>query len=90
MKLLLFAAATILVFQTHAKDTYVHGYTKTDGTFVKPHYRTHQNDTTADNYSTQGNVNPYTGASGTKPYKPDETNQNLPSSNTKPYKGYGQ
>jgi hypothetical protein len=48
-------------------DHYVNGYTKKDGTYVAPHYQTNPNNTRADNYSTQGNVNPYTGQPGTKP-----------------------
>ena len=47
-------------------DVHVHGYTKRNGTVVKPYARTHQNSTQRDNFSTQGNVNPYTGKRGTK------------------------
>lgn len=50
-----------------AADHYVSGYTKADGTYVAPHYQTNPNSTTSDNYSTRGNVNPYTGQLGTKP-----------------------
>ena len=45
---------------------HVNAYTKSDGTYVQEHERTRANDTKSDNYSTKGNVNPYTGASGTK------------------------
>jgi hypothetical protein len=48
-------------------DTWVHSYTKSDGTYVPGHYRTDANDTKDDNYSTKGNVNPYTGTDGYKP-----------------------
>ena len=52
-------------------DEYVNGYTRKDGTYVQPHYQTNPNNTKLDNYSTQGNVNPYTGRAGTvDPYKP--------------------
>ena len=44
----------------------VRGYTKRNGTYVKPHYRTAPNATKLDNWSTKGNVNPYTGKPGTK------------------------
>jgi len=44
----------------------VRGYTKKDGTYVAPHYRSSPNSTRNDNYSTKGNVNPYTGKEGTK------------------------
>lgn len=50
-----------------AGDHYVRGYTRKDGTYVAPHYQTNPNSTTSDNYSTRGNVNPYTGKPGTKP-----------------------
>lgn len=49
----------------------VRGYTRRDGTYVPPHYRSSPNSTTADNYSTRGNVNPFTGDRGTR--SPDAT-----------------
>jgi hypothetical protein len=49
-----------------AKDVYVSGHTTSKGTYVAPHYRSAPNGTTADNWSTRGNVNPYTGAVGTR------------------------
>jgi len=52
-------------------DDYVKGYVKKDGTYVAPHMRSSPNSTKADNWSTKGNYNPYTGKEGTKdPYKP--------------------
>jgi hypothetical protein len=45
-------------------DQYVNGYYRSDGTYVNGYYRTDPNDTTEDNYSHQGNVNPYTGHRG--------------------------
>lgn len=42
----------------------VDGYTRKDGTYVAPHYRSSPNSTKLDNYGTQGNVNPYTGQKG--------------------------
>lgn len=52
----------------HSKggDVHVHGYTKKDGTYVAPHERSAPNGTKSDNWSTKGNVNPYTGKEGTK------------------------
>ena len=47
-------------------QTYVEGYYKSDGTYVNGYYRTSSNNTNHDNYSTQGQVNPYTGAKGTR------------------------
>lgn len=52
------------------------GYIKTDGTVVDPHFKTKANKTNKDNFSTKGNVNPYTGKAGTKAkdYSPDAQN----------------
>jgi hypothetical protein len=44
----------------------VSGHTTKNGTYVKPHRQTNPNGTQKDNYSTKGNVNPYTGKKGTK------------------------
>ena len=44
-----------------------------DGTYVQGHTRTAPNSTKLDNYSTQGNVNPYSGQTGTvNPYTPPQ------------------
>ena len=49
----------------------VRGYTRADGTYVAPHYQSNPDATKLNNYSTQGNVNPYTGQPGTvDPYAP--------------------
>jgi len=48
-------------------QTYVNGYYRSNGTYVQGHYRTLPNNTRNDNWSTVGNVNPYTGVAGTKP-----------------------
>lgn len=74
MKRILIAAlglALAFAGMAYAGDTYVRGYTKKDGTYVQGHYRTKPNSTANDNYSTRGNVNPYTGESGTKPRDED-------------------
>ena len=42
------------------------GYTTSTGTYVPPSHATNPNSTTSDNYSTRGNLNPYTGAVGTR------------------------
>lgn len=50
-------------------DTYVNGYYKSNGTYVKPHYRSSPDGNSYNNWSTKGNTNPYTGQAGTKnPY----------------------
>ena len=52
-----------------AQDVYVHGYYRRDGTYVRPHYRTRPDGNLWNNYSTKGNINPYTGKRGyTDPY----------------------
>lgn len=53
------------------RTTTVRGYMRKDGTYVPPHVRTAPNNTRLDNWSTRGNINPYTGREGTKdPYNP--------------------
>ena len=44
----------------------VRGYTKKNGTYVAPHRQTNPDHTQRNNYSTRGNVNPYTGKAGTR------------------------
>jgi hypothetical protein len=55
---------------------YQQGYTKKNGTYVQTHYKTQSNKTNIDNYSTKGNINPYTGKKGYKAqdYSPDANN----------------
>jgi hypothetical protein len=43
----------------------VQGHLRKDGTYVMPHYRSAPDNTQQNNYSTQGNVNPFTGQPGT-------------------------
>lgn len=45
----------------------VSGYIRSNGTYVQPYQRTAPDVTRNNNYSTVGNVNPYTGTYGTKP-----------------------
>ena len=49
----------------------VRGYTRKDGTYVKPHYRSRPDGNFHNNWSTAGNVNPYTGKVGTRTQPPD-------------------
>jgi len=44
----------------------IQGYTKQNGTYVAPAHATNPNATKNDNWTTRGNVNPYTGAPGTR------------------------
>lgn len=78
MKNLLFIAAFLFTgYFGFSQQVYVSGYTKSNGTYVQGHYRTAPNNTVNDNWSTRGNVNPYTGKSGYKPrensYTPPKT-----------------
>lgn len=81
-----------------AGDVYVKGYTKSNGTYVAPHYRSAPDSTRCNNYSAIGNMNPHTGALGTSRYpecvgclRPapgpnfavQNSPQNVPISNTK-------
>jgi len=68
--------ATAANAQTHSRSAYhssykpttshVKGYTRINGTYVQPHYRTAPNRTKVDNWSSKPNVNPYTGRGGKK------------------------
>jgi hypothetical protein len=86
MKRLLVICAGLFLSSSVFAQTYVKGYTRSNGTYVAPHYRSSPNSTTVDNYSTKGNVNPYTGSQGTK-----TPTYGTSSSGTtyKPYKPYG-
>jgi len=44
----------------------VSGHYTNSGSYVQPHRATNPNSTQMDNYGTRGNVNPYTGAVGTR------------------------
>ena len=47
-------------------SAHVGGYSNGRGTHVAPHYRTTPDRSRINNWSTRGNVNPYTGKPGTK------------------------
>ena len=60
--------ALLLLFSTSAfADQTVNGYWRRDGTYVAPYHRTEPNQYRYDNFSSQGNTNPYTGRQGTQP-----------------------
>ncbi len=61
-------------------QVHVHGYIKKDGTHVQPHYRSNLDGNPNNNWSTKGNINPYTGESGTR-------NPKTPSTSTSSYTG---
>jgi len=90
-------ASLFLSSMAFAGDVYVNGHYRSDGTYVQPHYRSAPDGNPYNNYSTKGNVNPYTGQPGTKNpntgygsgygsygYQPPKTN-----SYSNPYDLYG-
>jgi len=75
MKTLLAATFFILISSFVYADGYVKGYTRKDGTYVQPHYRSERNTTPTDNYGYKDNTNPYTGEKG---HNRDTNNPNSP------------
>lgn len=68
----------------------VRGHVRSDGVYVAPHVRTNPNNTKLDNWSTQGNYNPYSGKTGTvDPYKPSSSNPYGSPSNRSRKSSYG-
>jgi len=51
---------------TSGQAVHVNGYTHANGTYVAPHMRSHPDGNFSNNWSTSGNVNPYTGVPGTR------------------------
>ena len=74
MKKILFTVAclaltlTLMASESFARSVRVGGYTKRDGAYVAPHQRTAPDGSKMNNWSTKGNINPYTGKQGTKRY----------------------
>lgn len=73
MKLVLALLAIVAASAAEARgggsrggSTYVAPHFNSRGTFTNGHYRTSPNSTQLDNWSTKGNVNPYTGQVGTR------------------------
>jgi hypothetical protein len=54
------------VFSYAQSQTWVDGYYKKNGTYVQSHVRQTPNKTNHDNWSTQGQSNPYNGTQGTR------------------------
>ena len=70
-KIVIIFSILIITSLSVIADTYVKGYTRSDGTSVKGHYRSSPNGTVTDNYSYYGNTNPHTGKTGSNKYKDD-------------------
>ena len=54
-------------------QVHVRGYMRSNGTYVHSYERSAPDNTVTNNYSYQGNTNPYTGATGTNRYQHDTT-----------------
>lgn len=67
MQKLLLVSFLFCCSTSFAQDVFVNAYTKTDGTLVPSHYRTTPDQTVNNNFTTIGNINPYTGKAGTLP-----------------------
>jgi len=66
MKKQIVVLAMILFSQYCFSQVYVPAKIKKDGTYRGGYYKTKKNSKTSDNYSTDGNYNPYTGKQGSK------------------------
>jgi hypothetical protein len=64
MKVLVLMATCALFAASANAQVYVKPYVNKNGTYVEGYQRTAPNETKLDNYSTQGNTNPYTGQPG--------------------------
>lgn len=70
MKATLTIMAVLLTASAAHAQNYVRPYVRSDGTYVQGHQRTAPDSNRYNNYSTQGNVNPYTGQAGhVDPYR---------------------
>lgn len=62
--LLLLNSTLVLAYDENPEEEEVHDYNKSNGVHVEGYHRTKANDDPYDNYSTKGNVNPYTNEKG--------------------------
>ena len=71
MKRLILAALLSLITASALADQ-VRGHYRKDGTYVESYHRSSPNSTKLDNYTTEGNYNPYTLEDGNRsPYTPE-------------------
>jgi hypothetical protein len=66
--ILIFISSLIGVYARGSSGGSVHvnGYYRSNGTYVTPHYRSAPDGDFSNNWSTKGNINPYTREEGTK------------------------
>jgi hypothetical protein len=62
-----------LLLTTIVYAEWVNGYSRSDGTYVNGYNRSDRNGTVTDNYSFEGNTNPYTGKEGHNYYRNNPT-----------------
>ncbi|MGE0827358.1 MAG: hypothetical protein AB7P18_35200 [Candidatus Binatia bacterium] len=91
-KAVLVGLLSLTVASPALADTFVNGHSRSDGTYVQPHWRSTPDGNFWNNWSTQGNVNPYTGQWGTRQFPsqsfPTYRSNPFPSSPTWPSSGY--
>lgn len=84
MKQLIALVLISVVASAAVADTFVKGHFRKDGTYVEPYVRSSPNSTKLDNYSNDGNFNPYTGKEGNASPYPDDPYPSL----TRPKRGW--
>lgn len=95
----LFLVTALILTCTAASAEHVNGYIRSNGTYVQGYERSDRDNTVTNNYSYQGNQNPYTGTTGTNRYEHDTTSPyfngtpdsqgNYGHSGNSQYNGYG-
>ena len=66
IRLFLLFISMMMIYTSVSAAVSVRGYYRSNGTYVSPHMRSSPDGNFNNNWSTVGNVNPYTGKSGTK------------------------
>jgi len=87
MKPTLLILALLSVCTITYADTYVRPHVRSDGTYVEGHYRSSPDSSRLNNYSTEGNYNPYTGKAGSEPMFPSYNPPRQRSYDSNPYGG---
>lgn len=70
MKRILLALVCFAALEVAAHAEWVNGYITWDGRYVPGYFRSPADGVFQNNYSTRGNVNPYTGQAGYRTYQP--------------------
>jgi len=95
MKVILFILFLFAAFSSfgrgsagHSGSVHVNGYVRHDGTLIQSHFRTAPDGTKLNNWSHEGNINPYTGKVGTNTdVSPNYGKNGYYSSSVHPYYG---